>query len=70
MTVLMVKGWKIIFYYAIETTTIKPPTIKTIYIQNKKIEKEAREKPHITYKGKHIRITVDLSVGTLKAKKG
>jgi hypothetical protein len=43
--------------------------VKTMGIQNKeRILKAAREKHHVTCKGKPIRITADFSTETLKAR--
>jgi hypothetical protein len=41
--------------------------IKTLNAQSKeRILKDEKEKCQVTYKGRHIRITPDLSTGTLK----
>jgi hypothetical protein len=45
-------------------------TIKTISTENGEIIlKDIREKKHIMYKGKPIKITADFSMETLKARK-
>ena len=42
--------------------------VKTLTIQNN--NKKVQRKTQVTYKGKPIRIRVDFSMGTLKARKG